>query len=82
VKKIFFDLKLWGPLKNFKTGGGPKMSKNGMKISLDCPFKVLKKRKIPAPTLSNLKQKSSVGVPNIPPAGLDPNPGFGADLLN
>jgi hypothetical protein len=23
VKKIFFDLKLWGPLKNFKTRSGP-----------------------------------------------------------
>ncbi len=23
VKKIFFDLKSWGPLKNLKTGSGP-----------------------------------------------------------
>jgi hypothetical protein len=47
VKKSFFDLKLWGPLKNFKTGSGLNLGlglsinvKNGMKISVDCPFKI------------------------------------------
>jgi hypothetical protein len=46
VKKIFFDLKSWGPLKNVKpeavliqTWVYPNMSKNGMKISLDCSLK-------------------------------------------
>jgi hypothetical protein len=47
LKKIFFDLKSWGPLKNFKTRSGPylglglsiNVKKNGMEISLDCPFK-------------------------------------------
>ncbi len=48
VKKMFFDLKSWGPLKNFKSRNGSYsglalsilyMSKNKIKISLDCPFK-------------------------------------------
>jgi hypothetical protein len=48
AKKIFFDLKSWGPLKNFKTGSGPYLGlglsinvKNEMKISLDCPFNLV-----------------------------------------
>jgi hypothetical protein len=47
VKKIFLDLKSWGPLKNFKTRSGPYLGlalsiyvKNKIKIPLDCPFKV------------------------------------------
>jgi hypothetical protein len=50
MKKIFFDLNSWGPVKNFKTRSGPYLAiglsinvKNGMKISLDCPFKAVEK---------------------------------------
>jgi hypothetical protein len=45
AKKIFFDLKSWGPLKDFKTRSVsysglayPYMSNNKIKISLDCPL--------------------------------------------
>jgi hypothetical protein len=48
VKKIFFDLKSWGPLKNFKIRSGSYTGlalsiyvKNKIKISLDCPFKAV-----------------------------------------
>jgi hypothetical protein len=48
VKKIFFDLKSWEPLKNFKIRSGSYsglvlsiyVKKNKIKISLDCPFKI------------------------------------------
>jgi hypothetical protein len=44
VKKIFLDLKSWGPLKSFKISGsysdlGLSIYKKVNKFSLDCPFK-------------------------------------------
>jgi hypothetical protein len=48
MKNIFLDLQSWGPLINLKSEvvliqawAYAYISKNGIKISLDCPFKNL-----------------------------------------